>query len=226
MEYENLYQDSPDGMPTAPVPMIQPEPPAGAKPPRRRGRFIAAAAAAVVLLGGGTALGVAMTGGAVASTGTNSAATTSSSTSATAAGHPGACARVAASLFLSGHTKAAVYLREACRSRLLRLALVGGLHGQITFKAKDGTTTLAFERGSVSAVTDSSVTVVSPDGTTETWEILSTTVTREAGQKVAAGTIAVGDQVLVAGPVVSGSYDARLIRIRTGSSSSSSSSSS
>jgi hypothetical protein len=198
MEYQNLYQD---GMPVPPPPT-----------PRRKAsgrvrRIAVSGAAAAVLLGGGAAIGIAMTGGASAASSGSGGQQTDAATAQ--------CRSLAAVARRNGHPVAAVRIAGLCRpSRLLRLAAAGGIYGSITFKAKDGTKTLAFERGTVASVTGSAITVRAVNGTTWTWDLTGSTVIRESGHKVAQSTLADGDQVLVAGPVVSGANDARLIRIR------------
>jgi hypothetical protein len=67
-----------------------------------------------------------------------------------------------------------------------------------------------FERGTVQSDTGSVITVTAADGTTWTWDITSSTVVRQNGSTASVGT---GDQVFVAGALVSGANDARLIRI-------------
>lgn len=160
-----------------------------------------------------------MTGGASAATsGTQASASTAALSAAarpTAAGRR--CARIAARLRQAGHSSAADRLSLVCHRRLLRLALVGGEHGEVTFKAKSGTKTLAFERGTLETVSGSSVTVMAADGTTWTWQLTSATVIRSHGQKVSSSRLGKGELVLVAGPVVSGANDARVIRIRAAS---------
>jgi len=216
---------------TAPA---DPARPSGSRPPRPRHtvRWVAGLGAAAVLVGGGAAL-VAGSGSASATTGTQAAALSDVLTSANApsaadlaatgetttspaatSGHP--CATAAAALKSAGHPKAARRARAACRSRLGRLRLViRGEHGQVTFKAKSGTTkTLAFERGKVTAVNGTDVTVQAADGTTWTWHLVSDSVVRESGKKVSTSTVAVGQQVFAGGPVVNGADDARLIVVR------------
>jgi hypothetical protein len=198
MEYQNLYQD---GMPVPPPPEPRP------KTNGRVRRVVASGAAAVALLGGGAAIGIAMTGGA-------SAATPGSGGQqhATAAAQ---CHRLAAVVRSNGHPVAATRMAARCRrGPLLRLAAAGGIYGSITYKAKDGTRTLAFERGTVASVAGSVITVRAVNGTTWTWDVSAPTVIRESGHKVAANALADGDRVLVVGQVVSGANDARLIRIR------------
>jgi hypothetical protein len=216
-------------------------PGAGGRPPRggRAIRWTAGLAAAAVLVGGGAAL-AASSGSSGASaaglTGTGqaavlndvltsaasptsaeaAAASPTSSPAAPAAGTAHPCARAATALRAAGHPKAASRAGAACRGRLGRLRLlIAGEHGQVTYKAKDGTSkTLAFERGKVTAVSGTAITVQAGDGTTGIWHLVSDSVVREGGQKVAATTVAVGQQVFAGGPVVSGADDARLIVIR------------
>ncbi len=199
MEYQNLYQDEPPPPP--------PAPPAASKAAGRARRVAASTAAATVLLGGGAAIGIALTGGASAATTSNSGATSSGVAS-------GKCHRLTDKALSSGHPVVARRLHALCASPLLRLAIVGGIHGQVTFRAKAGTRTIAFERGTVQSVAGAVVTVQAADGTRWTWDIVSDTVIRQSGHQVARSELAVGDQVLVAGQVVSGTNDARLIRIR------------
>jgi hypothetical protein len=197
MEHQNLSQDGP---PTPPAPP-------GRTQAGRTRRIVASAAAAVALLGGGAAMGIAITGGA-------SAATSGSGSPQyqTAAAQ---CHSLAALARRNGHPVKARRIERLCRrSPLLRIAAAGGIYGSITFKAKDGTRTLAFERGTVASVAGSVITVRAVNGVTWTWDIAASTVIRESGHQVAQNALADGERVLVAGQVVSGTNDARLIRIR------------
>jgi hypothetical protein len=199
------------------------------RPPRWSGRtkrFITASAAGAVLFGTGTAIGIAVTGGASASatsppvsTATNGpAATPSTSTSAgTSNGTSNGtgtsrCTRLVEELVLGNHLKLAARLHALCAHPLLRLALVGGEHGTVTFNSKSGPVTAVFERGTVESDTGSDITVTAQDGTTWTWDLVSNTVVRQDGK---AATVGTGDQVFVAGTQVSGVNNARLIRIRS-----------
>ena len=202
------------------------------RPPRWSGRtkrFVTTAAAGAVIFGGGTAIGIAMTGGASAATGSppvttvtsgaaatpTPAASTSSGTGAgTSTGAQSGCKALVEQLVLSNHLKLAQLLHGLCTQPLRRLALVGGEYGTVTFKTKSGTTTAVFERGTVQSDTGSVITVTAADGTTWTWGITSSTVIRQNGSSASVGT---GDQVFVAGTLVSGANDARLIRISSAS---------
>jgi hypothetical protein len=203
------------------------------RPPRwsaRTKRIITTSAAGAVLLGSGTAIGIALTGGASASTtsppvstATNGpAATPSTSTSAststgtsngTATGTgTSRCTRLVEELVLGNHLKLAARLHALCTHPLLRLALVGGEHGTVTFNSKSGPVTAVFERGTVESDTGSAITVTAQDGTTWTWDLVTNTVVRQDGK---AATVGTGDQVFVVGTQVSGVNNARLIRIHS-----------
>ena len=55
--------------------------------------------------------------------------------------------------------------------------------------------------------------VKAANGTTWTWQYTSSTVVRTGGAKVSRSDLSTGEHVLLAGPVVSGARDARLILI-------------
>jgi hypothetical protein len=199
------------------------------RPPRWSGRtkrIITTAAAGAILLGSGTAIGIALTGGASASTSSppvdtaTSAPSTSPGTgTAAGTGSPASianrCTRLTEDLVLSSHPRLAARLHALCTHPLLRLALVGGEHGTVTFKGKSGPRTAVFERGTVESDSGSVITVTAADGTTWSWDISSSTIVRQNGSK---GTVGTGDQVFVAGTVVNGANDAQLIRVKSTSS--------
>jgi hypothetical protein len=66
----------------------------------------------------------------------------------------------------------------------------------------------------------SNIVVRASDGTTWTWDLVSSTVVRENRAKTAETALAPGQPVWVGGPVNSGAKDARLIVIRPAASSS------
>jgi len=101
-----------------------------------------------------------------------------------------------------------------CGHRLLRLRLLGGMHGEFTFETKTGPRTIAFERGVIESVNGSDIVVQAKDGTTWTWVLESNTVIRQGGQQATASTLSDGEQVFAGGPVISGGYDARLIVVK------------
>lgn len=181
----------------------------GRKPKKRMLRWGAGVTLAGVLAGGGTAL--ALTGAS-----TPVAASTASQTQA-------ATLNSALSTASSSSTTATPRIKGA----LARLRALGGVDGEATFHNKTGYHTLAFERGTIQSVNSADVVVSAPDGTTWTWDIVSTTVVREKGAKTTASALTTGAKVFVGGPVMGGNKDARVIVIKpdaTGSSSGSSSS--
>ncbi len=100
------------------------------------------------------------------------------------------------------------------RRALVRLRLLGGMHGEFTFSTKKGPRTLAFERGTIVSVAGADVTVKAADGTTWTWVLTSTSVVREDGARTPSSTLAAGQSVFAGGPVSGTTRDARLIVIR------------
>jgi hypothetical protein len=167
------------------------------------------------------------------------AAVTTSAAGATSAGGPPAAgtgaaatapavrrcaqlARAARAARLAGHprlSKAARAATARCRfirRRIVRFFLLRGVDGQFSFRTKAGTIrTLAYVRGVIQSVNNgTSIVVQAADGSTWTWQLVSTTVVRDKTGKISASTLAVGEPVWVGGPVVSGVKDARLIFVR------------
>jgi hypothetical protein len=168
------------------------------------------------LAGGGIALAV--------SGGSTPAAAGSSATGTPSTGSSAEAATLNSVLDTASTTATASTPR--IRWALGRLRALGGVDGQFTYHNASGYHTLAFERGTIQSVNSADLVVKAPDGTVWTWDIVSDTVTRHNGAKVANSTLAVGQTVFVGGPVVSGNKDARLIVIKPDTSSSGSSSSS
>jgi len=163
--------------------------------------------------------GTAAQTGAGTQTGTGSSAGAAALSGTKPAGHGRAavawrCRRAVARLRAGRHPRAAHLVARFCRRRMLRVRALGGLHGQFTFKTKSGPRTIAFSRGVVESVTARQLVVKSADGTTWTWDLVSNTVVRQDGKKVAASALAKGERVFAGGPVISGANDARLIVIR------------
>ncbi len=173
--------------------------------------------------------------------GSPNAAVTTSATGATgaAASAPGAgtsgavagpaarrCARAVGAARVARRTGHPLVARRAAgaaivrcrfvRHRILRFFLLRGVDGQFTFRTRTGALkTVAYERGVIESVNGgSSIVVKAGDGTTGTWDLVSSTVVRDGGGKVSESTLAVGEPVWVGGPVVSGAKDARLIFVR------------
>jgi hypothetical protein len=113
----------------------------------------------------------------------------------------------------TGSTANAGKTRPARSGAIARLRRLGGMYGQVAFRGKDGTTrTLAFERGVVT-LAGSDLVVRAANGTAWTWQYTSSTVVRKGGVKVSRSDLYSDEHVLLAGPVVSGMRDARLIVI-------------
>jgi hypothetical protein len=159
----------------------------------------------------------------------SSGAAGSGASAGSAAAHPCAAAlRTARADRRAGQPAAArAALRAAgarcrfLRHRLFRVALRRGIDGQFTFRGKGGTIrSVAFQRGIVQSASGGTVVVHAADGTTWTWDLVSSTVVRESRQKTTTSALTTGEPVWVGGPVVSGARDARLIVIRPPSGSS------
>lgn len=71
-------------------------------------------------------------------------------------------------------------------------------HGSVTVKTKTGTEVIDVQRGTVTAVSPTSITVKSPDGFTATYVVDSSTKVRKTGQQSAIGSVANGDNVGIA----------------------------
>jgi hypothetical protein len=210
----------------------RPGPGAGRQPspPSRRGRALrwtAGIVAAVLLAGGGGIAAAKLLANSTPAGPTgqaavlNSALNSPDSSAASAAASPSSaahaarpCLRLAEALRRAGHPRAALIVLHACRRRLLRLRVLGGIHGEFTFETLSGPRTLAFERGVIESVTSGDIVVRAVDGTTWTWDLISRTVVRENGKPASTSALSDGELVFVGGPVISGGYDARLIVIR------------
>jgi hypothetical protein len=154
-------------------------------------------------------------------TGAGLSATGPGTGTGTAAGRCARALRVARAARLSGHPRQAgaagrFAFRCHVRHRIIRFFLLRGVDGQFTFRTSTGALkTLAYERGVIQSVNGStSIVVKAADGTTWTWDLVSSTVVRESTGKVTESALADGAAVWVGGPVVNGSKDARLIFVR------------
>jgi len=73
------------------------------------------------------------------------------------------------------------------------------LHGEAVVQTKEGTKTVVVQRGTVTAITDTSVTLKSTDGFTLTWTYGDKLHVVEHRTSVKADAIKVGDEIGVAG---------------------------
>jgi hypothetical protein len=99
------------------------------------------------------------------------------------------------------------------KRRLLRVALAHNtLHGEAVVQTKDGQTiTVVVQRGKITEITDSSVTVQSTDGFTLTWRYADNLRVVEKRQTIQPSDVKVGMQIGVAGAKDGSSNMARFI---------------
>jgi hypothetical protein len=102
---------------------------------------------------------------------------------------------------------------NAAQVRLGGKLLSRVVRGDFVVKARGGTyLTIHYERGQVSAVNATSLTVIGPDGKGATFALTATTRIRSAGQLAKASDLQVGRTVLVFGTGTAGSYSAIVVR--------------
>jgi len=87
------------------------------------------------------------------------------------------------------------------------------LHGEAVVQTEEGTKTVVVQRGEVTAITASSVTVKSNDGFTLTWTFSDQLRVFERRNQIQPSAVAVGARIGVAGEKTSGDPSARLIVI-------------
>jgi hypothetical protein len=102
--------------------------------------------------------------------------------------------------------------------RLRRLLVLRGLgrhieHGVVTVQTKNGDQTIAVQRGTVTSITNSTVTVKSSDGFTLTWTFGTPIRVIEHRTTVQPKDVTVGETIGIAGPQVGTTDTARLIVI-------------
>jgi hypothetical protein len=104
---------------------------------------------------------------------------------------------------------------QLARHRVLEFFLLRGVDGQFTIQTAQGIKTLAYERGVIQSVdAGKSFVVQAADGTTWTWNLVTTTVIRDWQGEVSPGNLVAGTPVWVGGPVVQNAKDARLVVLR------------
>lgn len=92
-----------------------------------------------------------------------------------------------------------------------RLLRRNTLHGEVTIQTKKGPTTVAVQRGTVTAVSAGTVTVKSTDGFSSTWNLADNLRVVKDHKKVDRGAVTVGTQLGIAGAKVQDRPTARLI---------------
>jgi hypothetical protein len=89
------------------------------------------------------------------------------------------------------------------------------LHAELVVKGKDGQPiTVAAQRGEVTAVDATSVTVKSEDGYTRTYALTDDTIYRSGREKASLADVTVGATVRLAGPVSGGNATAKVVGIK------------
>jgi len=88
------------------------------------------------------------------------------------------------------------------------------LHGEVTVQGKDGVKTIVVQRGSVTAVTATSVSVKSTDGFTATWTFGDKLKIVQDKKAVAVSAVKTGAEIGVAGTKDGSADKARLIAIK------------
>ncbi|MDI5964505.1 hypothetical protein POF50_015850 [Streptomyces sp. SL13] len=90
--------------------------------------------------------------------------------------------------------------RQRKLRRALRRAALRGVHGQVTVHGKKGTYVVReWQRGKVTAVDGSKLTVKSTDGTSWTWTVDKGAKVTRAGKKITESAVHSGDTVLLTG---------------------------
>ncbi|HEV7965427.1 MAG TPA: hypothetical protein VGP57_22975 [Actinoplanes sp.] len=88
------------------------------------------------------------------------------------------------------------------------------LHGEITVQGKDGVKTIVVQRGTVTAVTPTSVSVKSTDGFTATWTFGDKLKIVQNKKAVQASALKTGTEIGVAGTKNGSADTARLIAVK------------
>jgi hypothetical protein len=99
------------------------------------------------------------------------------------------------------------------RWKRLRFPFRNTLHGEAVVQTEEGTKTVVVQRGAVTAITSTSVTVRSTDGFTLTWTFSDQLRVFERRNQVQPGAVEVGAPIAVAGEKTGGGTVARLIVI-------------
>ena len=88
------------------------------------------------------------------------------------------------------------------------------LHGEVTVQGKDGVKTIVVQRGAVTAVTATGVTVKSADGYALTWTFGAKVRVVQDKKAITASALKTGEQIGVAGAEAGSVTDARLIVVK------------
>jgi hypothetical protein len=102
----------------------------------------------------------------------------------------------------------------AHRKAIRRYLRKNTLHGEVTVKGKDGTKTIVVQRGTVTAVTSTGVSVKSTDGFALTWTFGDKLRVVQDKKTVQTSTLKTGAEIGIAGTKDGGTDSARLIAVK------------
>ena len=171
-----------------------------------RARLLAGAAG--ILLVGTLGAGVTM-----AVNGT--AGTTAGSAAATTTSRPAGSTSVFTAATTATTPAATTPVRRPTLRALVNVLLRRSFSGDVTFRTKTGFETLHYERGTVTAVGASSLTVQTPDGVSTTFTVTSSTHIRYGGAAAQLSQLISGDRAVVFGASTTGAagpFTASLVR--------------
>ena len=135
------------------------------------------------------------------------AASPSPSAPAILAASPAASSAPAATAAPSAASKATGV--AGIRAAILR----GAVRADVTVVKRDGSTVIVhYERGQVTAITPTTITIQGRDGKGATFTVTASTRVRAKGQAITYGDLKVGDHAMVFGISSGGTYTAVLIR--------------
>jgi hypothetical protein len=100
------------------------------------------------------------------------------------------------------------------KTRLRQYLRKNTLHGEVTVQGKDGVKTIVVQRGTVTAVSATGVSVKSTDGFTATWTFGDKVKIVQDKKAVAASAVKTGAEVGIAGTKDGSADAARLIAIK------------
>jgi hypothetical protein len=109
-------------------------------------------------------------------------------------------------------TSAAPKAHPGHGKRLAALRRVRGVHGEATVRTKDGFRLADWQRGKITGISGTTLTVRSADGATWTWTTNGDTRVRKDGGKSTVSALASGAQVFVLGERTGDTRTAKLIR--------------
>jgi hypothetical protein len=110
--------------------------------------------------------------------------------------------------------KPATGQKKLRRKAIRRYLNKNTLHGEVAVQTKNGVKTIVVQRGSVTSVSGSSVTVKSTDGYSLTWTLAAQATVVQDKKKVGTSALKAGEQIGVAGTKDGSADDARLIAIK------------